>query len=86
MISDDRTALSTYEFEVYDVRDLTFLAGEPDALEEVIINQTGEDNWDEPASIQVHGQQVFVKQTPDMQRSIQDVLAELRVSYAKSKR
>lgn len=72
-----------YFFEVLDVRDLcTWL--EPDALQELIYNASGEDHWDEPASLQVHRGQLLIRQTRAQHAEVQNVLAKLRHSRAES--
>ncbi|HBP23669.1 MAG TPA: hypothetical protein DEA08_38565 [Planctomycetes bacterium] len=51
---------------------------EPDKLEEIITNSVGEDNWDEPASIEIHRGQLIVNQTRDLHREVREVLKNLR--------
>ena len=51
---------------------------EPDALEDIIRNSVGEDNWDEPASIEIHRGQLIINQTREMLREVRRVLKNLR--------
>lgn len=51
---------------------------EPDQLEEIVTNAVGEDNWDDPASIEIHKGQIIVNQTREMHAQIREVLRNLR--------
>jgi type II secretory pathway component GspD/PulD (secretin)/uncharacterized protein YqgQ len=51
---------------------------EPDQLEEIVTNSVGEDNWDDPASIEIHKGQIIVNQTRELHGQIRSVLTNLR--------
>lgn len=51
---------------------------DPEKLTELVRNSTGEDNWEDPASIEVHRGQLIVFQTPEVQKQIITVLENLR--------
>lgn len=68
---------------VLDVRDLTAWI-EPEALEQTVQNAVGADAWDDPAWLRTHHEQLIVYQTRAMQDAVDQVLARLRVSRARS--
>ncbi|MBX3470109.1 MAG: hypothetical protein KF878_24805 [Planctomycetes bacterium] len=51
---------------------------EPDQLEQIVTNSVGEDNWDSPASIEIHKGQIIINQTRELHGQIRDVLKNLR--------
>ncbi len=51
---------------------------DPDQLEQIITNSVGEDNWEEPASIEIHRGQVIINQTRPIHAQIRHVLDNLR--------
>jgi type II secretory pathway component GspD/PulD (secretin) len=51
---------------------------EPDQLEEIVTSSVGEDNWDEPASIEIHRGQIIINQTRELHREIRRILTNLR--------
>ncbi len=51
---------------------------DPDQLEQIITNSVGEDNWDDPATIEIHRGQVIINQTREMHAQIRHVLENLR--------
>lgn len=51
---------------------------DPDRLTELVRGSTGEDNWEDPANIEVHRGQLIIFQTPQMQKQVQTVLESLR--------
>ena len=51
---------------------------EPDQLEEIVTNAVGEDNWDDPASIEIHKGQIIINQTREMHAETRRVLKNLR--------
>jgi hypothetical protein len=57
---------------------------EPDQLVELVMNAVGVDTWDDPAWIGGHHRQLIVNQTGSVHEAIDDVLAKLRVSRARS--
>jgi type II secretory pathway component GspD/PulD (secretin) len=51
---------------------------DPDQLETIITNAVGEDNWDDPASIEIHKGQIIVNQTRELHAQVREVLKNLR--------
>jgi hypothetical protein len=51
---------------------------DPDQLETILTNSVGEDNWDDPASIEIHKGQIIVNQTRELHKQIREVLKNLR--------
>jgi Flp pilus assembly secretin CpaC/tetratricopeptide (TPR) repeat protein len=65
-----------FSFDDEDEEEGTVL--EPDQLEEIITNAVGEDNWDDPSSIEIHKGQIIINQTREMHAEIRRVLKNLR--------
>ena len=73
-----------YTLVIRDVRDLcTWLEG--DMVQELVQNGTGEEFWDNPASLHVHRGQLIVRQTQAQHDSVDELLAKLRASRAQSR-
>jgi general secretion pathway protein D len=51
---------------------------DPDMLETIVTNSIGEDNWDDPASIELRDGRIVVNQTRERHVQIREVLANLR--------
>ena len=84
VITQPEDARGEFTLRILDTGDIeTWL--EPDVLAEIVINAAGEENWDDPAFIDTHHEQLILNQTRSMHDAVDDVLAKLRVSRARSR-
>ncbi|RMG12258.1 MAG: hypothetical protein D6731_14275 [Planctomycetota bacterium] len=66
----------SFTFEENEEEEGTVLDAEQ--LETIITNSVGEDNWDDPASIEIHRGQIIINQTREIHKEIRRVLQNMR--------
>lgn len=85
----DSGEIKSYEFKLYSVMDILYPNGQvnpslsSELLGEIIRNQTGEDNWEDPATIQTFGGQLIIFQSAEVFEKIDRILKMMRADQAR---
>lgn len=85
----DSGEIKSYEFKLYSVMDILYPNGQvnpslsPERLNEIIRNQTGEDNWEDPATIEEFGGQLIIFQSSEVFEKIDRILKMMRTDQAR---